>query len=564
MSEGSLSTAVGQLVHALNTGDADKARDWCTEAAWTGGVVPLESLCRDVHLLLTAAPVMLQTDARGVARLAGMRPDKTRDSLWLQWVKGEARWTCVGAVRTRMDAEGFLASTEPVADAPATAPSLVDGRLVRVVDRLVAALSEADDDAGRALAEADAWDLPGDSLARVFQHVRRTRPDLEILEYRIRGDRAAVHLALVGRGGGDTLWVAWRRRAGEDWRVAGVSERWEPAGLFVDGTTPTVPTWEGLPADAAAARWGQGALAALADEAGPPSDVPDDAWRTLGAPPAPGRVLRLGPAASLPALNRALVTIEEVDPDTDFAVDERHALLVRADADQPWRFAALVGMPGLASLLEGVEVPWEAPESPAAEASELNDEVKRRILEMLRAQGVDPALLGDVSKLSREQLEAMVPQLVGGALTALFGTLFGKLKDTLDEAAARDPNVTVDLERERARREGRPVPDAPPEDAVSREVRAALRDVLSSASVDGETRVDTDFFKKEGPRLVGSLFGAVAKALVPAEVTLDVQPDPDAADDEPVKVKLELGELFGRLFQDVALATGATNREDEE
>lgn len=201
---------------------------------------------------------------------------------------------------------------------------------------------------------------------------------------------------------------------------------------------------------------------------------------------------------------------------------------------------------------------------PAAYEGALREELEHRIFDVLRAHGIAPESVDDLSSLPEEQLEQLVPQMVGGAFQALFQTLLGRLKESLDEADARDPEVTVDLEEERAKRSG--AADAEPspfDDEAAREVRRALREALEAATDEhGEARVDADFVEHEAPRILGTLFGAVAKALAPAEVTLDLDPEPGHEDEGPTRVTLPIGELLGGLFAEAV--KGHPSEPDEE
>lgn len=571
----SLADTVEAFLFALNDGRADDARAFVRPDAWEAGSRSVATMAADKTLMLQAFPAMLEAPGRAAVRIMGFHKEGQRESWWFFFEQTDSGWLLSAIGASRLDAERFLkhGATPEVEVAPPPAPDTEDRlaglprKLKSVVERLITALHTGDVDAARALTAPDHWDAHDHTPSKLAVQIGRAKPTVAFLEARVKGGRAAVQAGFIGERMTGDAWLVFREDRGFGWQWIAAPNRWEPAGLFVNGTTEGVPSWGALPADPAAFAWATAVVAAVDTNTGPVEGVDPAAWEKLTGPVPEGHEVRVGEVRTLPALNRAAVEIDVVDPAIPDEPDRRYALLERAGADAPWTFRKVLFGRGLSTLLDEVDVPWDAAAAPSPEEPGLGDEdalrdaVTKKILQLLADQGIKPESVDDLSKLPKEQLEKILPQLVGGAFSAFFGTLLGRMKQDLDEAAARDPEVTVDLERERAKRAGGTVPEPTPlEEEVSRNVRTALRDALGGAAEGGETLVDPTFLKEQGPKLLGSLFGAVAKAMVPETLSFDLPPEAGKDPKEPVKIKLELGQMLGALFAQ----TTPRNREPED
>lgn len=239
------------------------------------------------------------------------------------------------------------------------------------LDSVIAALSDAlgsnDAETGRALCESTAWEVRGSSIQRLFRQASRQSLRLVSNESpRIAGDRAAARVGvMIGQHLADYLWIVFQRNGDGPWLCLAVSESWPVVGLFLAGRLESFPNWRSLPSDPAVLAIGEVVASAVGTESETPPGVPEEAWAALTAPAeSEGLVAAVGPVVALPEVNRAAFQIILCEPDDDFVVEDRWAILERPGPQAGWEIRECSFIGSLEALLDGLDVPetsWVTP-----------------------------------------------------------------------------------------------------------------------------------------------------------------------------------------------------------
>ena len=209
---------------------------------------------------------------------------------------------------------------------------------------------------------AEAWSTPAgwrsraDSAARLARQIHRDGVDVRVTGPALDapdGSRSAVRTDLMKDGKAvDSLFVLLERD-GEDWRVEAVAQDRTLVGLFLAGTHSPVTGFEDLPDQADARAWGEARLAAL--QSGEHEDARLARFQGQGM-----TELALQGVYHLAPIGRSAVVLEARRPGED--VGPGSATILQ-HTDEGVVVVAEEQLPGMESLLDGVQADWELPEA---------------------------------------------------------------------------------------------------------------------------------------------------------------------------------------------------------
>lgn len=513
-----LNRAIDATFNALNALDAAALRSCCTPR----GQEALTALLSDEVDRFARFPASLLHHQRAAVR-GILTEGEQHKPLWLSFEAEGNAWRCTGTLASREDAQSWLASAPTQADGTAEAlflalcDALNSGELDLIEDRMSSSWRETQ-------ASVHRWSrsLGQVTLARLIEAPR------------VVADRAAAHVDVDGQ----QPWICARFEDGA-WRLLALVDE-GAARLFLARSTDEPAVWERLADSLPIRTIGKAFLPLVGIGAPAPAGTDAAAWAILTEPPAAGLEATLGAVKALPQVGRAAFQVRLIDPsDPDWTEDERWAYLEQAEEGQ-WTVRHAQTSGTVAALLAGLDMPW-----PTQQQAGPNDALRDRLRDVAdKLKGSD----------GEQRLD---PQI--------FADLFSGFAEAVKTQAKATPpreDDVVDLQEERARRS-----------SGERDLGRALSEAFSGMVRDaddgsGEVRVDADFLKEQAPQIASGLLGALAKALVPDSVSIDVPADPlrDDLDGEPgdsgssqstdagdgrrtVKLDLDLGSFIGKLFE---------------
>ena len=383
---------------------------------------------------------------------------------------------------------------------------------MEVTERFVEACASSRRTDAQALATEEAWSVSGDSARRFFEQTTGSpltvRPSGPLRQHRER----AVLPAFIDIDDTQHTWFLLQETTA-GWRVDGLADGWDTAGLYVHGTIDRLPAFAELPAADVASHWFAGFESG---EALPTARAGAAAMDLLTELKSTASAVRLVRTVGIPGAYRyaAAIAFDQADGLTQTV----WALLAGSDRGT----VKLIGRSFAAStsqLLRDADPPWPpkneagaAPRYTAAEATKIFQEaLKAAHAERSEATGTDSPLGGRL----------------GDVLSDLFETLI-------------DPDLRPEA------------PSASPaEERLTANLAEALQEAAQSDQIDddltaSDLRIDSEFLRDNGGQLVSSLVSAVTGALVPPDLSMDLGQDKDS---DGKRVRIDIGDLLSGLVR---------------
>lgn len=459
------------------------------------------------------------------------------------------------------------------------------------------ALLAKDEAAARKTCAAASWDGEGDIPRKLYaQAVQRGFDPLPVGEI-VRADRALVLIQLqVPQRPTPQPMAAMLVVEDGEWKVAGVSTDKNMPELFLTGVLPPIFHWTKLPESPEAAAVGDALIDVFSVGATPTVPGAADLPELLGA----RQLSRIG-AVKAPHVDRHLVGIQFTA--SDDVTDERWIVLQRLHEGANLTVRSVSRLPQLAALVEGLTPSGE--ELSMSKDEPLSPEAAKKAMEMAVAEAMQKLA---ESGAKPDDFSAKVPEMVFGLFNAALENSKTGVNKTvtrsapvvesvpetpvdegyLDRSESSEDNddaqtdSVVDFAAERARR-------VTPPTEFERKLQSTVTDTFNDYIVEhvspengavpgGEVNVDAEFLKAHGPALFSQMLQAVAKSIIPEEISIEL-PRSDAAtntdnaaantdeDGKPkvapkppqTKVKIDLAGMINGLLSGVKI--NSTNQE---
>jgi hypothetical protein len=449
----------------------------------------------------------------------------------------------------------------------------LDQSALAPVQAFAKAITDADEESARASCVPGSWEHDGDTPKSLFtQCVRKGLTLNPGIIGKMNGDRASARVFL-GREGSEEvvqdLWFALNRESGQ-WKIAAPTKSRPTVGLFLRGDLALPSAVQTLPPCESVAAWAQ---AAAENPEGPLAEFA-----------ATGESLHVAHATSLAGRGAAcfqLTPPAEGPPPTAWVALEQ-------DASQSWQPRRWSRKLSLESLLDGLEIPWDADEhdkeitmsddthdnTPTPDAGETPNPSQKtkanvppeKAAEMIQAFG--ELIKGMAQAKERGEIETPTIKIKPGeggklpeAMLNLFsaaiqqaqtnqGAQSASAAPTEAPAPAAAPAVdnVVDIEQAREKRENREPTEL--ELKVQNTVKTAFTEYMAkNVATDGnpDVNVDGEFLKQHGPAVMGAVMQSLASVLIPDKLEFSVPAETEASEgEEPRKVNLKI-DLAGML-----------------
>lgn len=436
---------------------------------------------------------------------------------------------------------------------------------------LTQAAATQDEAAAKAACTEEGWEDGASPCRGLFRQVTKKGLNFDTLgEAHVFRSRAAQWATLSrpdqDRPLGD-LWILLEDIDGA-WKVQGATKQRPHVGLFLEQAITATVSVADLPPSADADAWLSPRFDALASGQDPEIDDPSGHLDRLRAPE--GVSIEPIQSIHLAAVHRAAAGLRFTDPGD--AYGGRDAWFVLDVSATPPTLVAVRPWLSLESLLTDLDVAWpkEDMERPgerltlAASAGvatgDARDRLRAALAEALATRNGELDANDPRAQVS-DQLMGMVDEILeaqAGGPSSKPRSTTAPSPATVTVAAAASPAPSADAPS------GRPPPPAPAggrpltlPPALEQAMQGFIDEQSRAGNIEGDqVKVDSAFMRDHGPKLVGKLLAGFFQEVMPKDLELELpvrapegQAPPTDDEGRPMKVKVDLGDIFGKLFQ---------------